>query len=148
VKLSLLFSISLVGCATAIAPEDLAPTNSTAKKDGAATDAKPALMPQQDSGVGDPDTGIEDPPTDSGGACMLMINYGTSKCNTCMQGCCSQDNACVNSQDCVALIQCLNGCQPNDSSCVSACRSQHTSGSSLFDGITTCMGSKCQSSCP
>lgn len=146
-KLSLLFSISLVGCATAIAPEDPAPANSTTKKDSGAADAKgPTYMPQQDSGTGEPDTATD--PPDTGGPCTLMINYGTSNCNTCMQGCCTQDNACVNSQDCVDLINCLNGCSPNDSSCVSGCRAKHQTGSSLFDGITSCMGSKCPSSCP
>lgn len=96
----------------------------------------------------DPDTGTEDPDTGSNNNCTLMINYGSSNCQTCMQGCCAQDNACVNSQDCVDLITCLNGCQPNDSQCVQGCRSQHSSGSQLFDGITTCMGSVCKSSCP
>jgi hypothetical protein len=139
-----------VGCATAIAPEDPAPTDSTTKKDGGTADAKGASqLPQQDSGTVAPDTGTnDDPQLDGGGACTLMINYGSNNCQTCMQGCCAQDNACVNSQDCVDLINCLNGCSPNDSSCVAGCRGQHQSGASLFDGITSCMGSKCPSSCP
>lgn len=141
--------VCVVGCATAVVPEDPEPQSSTPKKDAAAPDAKQGQMQAQDSGTTSPDTGVDDPGTDSGNAnCMLMINYGSNNCQTCMQGCCAQDNACVNSQDCVALITCLNGCTPNDQTCVSGCRGQHASGSTLFDGITSCMGSVCKSSCP
>lgn len=106
-------------------------------------------MQPQDSGVMDPDTGVQDPQQDSGGGpCMLTINYGSQNCNSCMQACCAQDNACTSSQDCVDLINCLNTCQPNDSTCVSTCRSGHKTGAMYFDGITSCMGAQCSSSCP
>jgi len=146
-KLSLLFSIALVGCATAVMPDDPVPTV-PAKKDAGADAKTPPHPAQQDSGVSTPDTGPVDDPSDSGGSCTLMITYGSSTCQSCMQGCCSPDNACANSSDCVALLSCLLGCQPNDSSCVSGCRSQHTTGTPLFDGITSCMGSQCSTSCP
>jgi hypothetical protein len=152
VKLSVIslcsLGFSIMGCATGIVPDDPEPTSPTTKKDASAPDAKQSVTPHQDSGVMDPDTGVQDPGTDSGGQCTLMINYGSQSCNNCMQGCCAQDNACVSSQDCVDLINCLNACQPNDSTCVGNCRSGHPSGATLFDGITKCMSAQCSSSCP
>lgn len=149
-KLSLLFCIaSVAGCATAVAPDEPTPPAASQKEAGAPDAKGPQTPPQHDSGVAPPDTGApQDPGTDSGGSCSLMINYGAAQCQSCMQSCCAEDNACVGSQDCVDLINCLNGCQPNDSSCIGSCRGQHGTGATLFDAITSCMGAQCSGSCP
>jgi hypothetical protein len=141
-------AVSGLGCATAVNdPVDETPVDA-GKKPSTGTDAK-APLPQYDAGSQTPDTGTDDPPdTGSNNNCSLMINYGSNGCQSCMQACCTQDNTCASSSDCVAVINCLNGCQPNDSSCITQCRSQYSNGAMLLDGIVTCMKSQCPNNCP
>ena len=147
-KLGLLFlPLVLAACATAVieTSDNTEPKPDTPKKDAAAgTDAKPPFM-GPDAAM-ETDGRMETP--DAGSNCMLKIGYGSNGCQTCMQACCNEDNACANDQDCVAVINCLNACQPNDSPCVSSCMNQHPQGANLLAAISQCMQSQCSGSCP
>lgn len=147
-KLSLLFVLGCAGCATAVVeqPEQTPTTKDAGKKDAAQSGYDAAQMQGQDSGTNEsPDV---EQTQDSGGTCSLMINYGSQNCQSCMQACCAQDNACVGSNDCIAVINCMNMCAQNDSSCISTCRGQHASGAQLLDAISSCMKAQCSSTCP
>src|SRR5438309_7018047 len=74
---------------------------------------------------------------DGGGMCTLGIDYGTQSCTSCMRAsCCDKDNACVASQDCVAILQCADPC--TDKACVDACRSQWPAGAAIVDELVAC----------
>lgn len=146
-KLCLVFvALGLFGCATAVVDPQASDAPSPVK-DASADVSKPQPQPKMEASV-EFDASTNETPDASSGTCSLQINYGSGGCQSCMQACCTDDNACASSSDCVAVIQCMNACPKNDAPCLTSCRSQHAQGASLLDAISKCMKSQCTGTCP
>jgi hypothetical protein len=80
--------------------------------------------------------------TDGGMTCGLTT--GTPACDQCLTtNCCSQEQACVNSTDCMALLMCLNNCAMGDTTCQNTCSSQHQAGVAPYNALGMCYQNSC-----
>ncbi len=84
--------------------------------------------------------------------CALPIRTGMAVCDTCLgTRCCTEDEACGNSRDCSAYLQCGNDCFSADGgatqACFDACTVQYPAGSALMDALGQCMSTSCTAEC-
>jgi len=88
--------------------------------------------------------------TGNDGGTMMSCGLQSSKpaCNTCLvQNCCSQAQACANSSECIALLNCINACAMGDTACENNCGTQHQSGVAPYNAVGMCMQSNCTTAC-
>lgn len=111
-------------------------------KTGAAPDSGAADAPvTSDAG----DAGNAGEAGDGGSVCQ---GTPTDPCDQCLStNCCAQEQACANSPDCVAYLQCANGCASGDQTCLDNCTSQHPSGEQVFASVVPCLQANCTSQC-
>ena len=79
------------------------------------------------------------------GAPIELDCDGCTAAATSGQGACiGQVNACVNSSECSALLDCFNNCNANDQACLQACANMYPIGLQLYFDIFDCV---CQVGC-
>jgi hypothetical protein len=133
------------------------------------SDAGPA--PTGDATAAPEDASSPDDPADasrvsvdagSSAACVLEMSTGDPPCDSCLAAnCCSADDACGGSSDCLAVTECMDDCEMGSldagatdagsaagiNSCLSACQTQNPIGSDLLNALDSCLENACGGQC-
>ncbi len=76
--------------------------------------------------------------------CGFAISDAT--CNGCFQqSCCSEGHACAANTACYDLVVCESTCTTQ--TCIGSCRTGYQPGTTLYDALAACLGSKCGTEC-
>ena len=95
----------------------------------------------------DSSCGTECAGTDAGTMCGTGL-FQSLACDTCVStSCCSENRACSNNPDCVALLQCTVPCAA-DQACIMDCQTLHPNGDTDYRALGQCVQTSCSARCP